>query len=128
MLRRGAANLVREGIVGVTLARANVERLPFADESFDGAICCGSLHLFPDPLLALKEIRRAMRPGAPLAVQTFLMRRKPGSEGLKDRIGYHQYEVEELRSRLEGAGFAGISIRAVGTVLLASAARPGGRA
>ena len=42
--------------------------LPFEDESFDGAICTEVLeHLF-DPLGALEEIRRVLRPGACVVV------------------------------------------------------------
>ncbi|MDY7080992.1 MAG: class I SAM-dependent methyltransferase, partial [Halobacteria archaeon] len=32
----------------IEFARANVESLPFPDDTFDGISCCGALHLFPD--------------------------------------------------------------------------------
>ena len=121
MLRRGSAFLAREGIDNVSLARATVERLPFGDAAFDGAICCGSLHLFPDPLIALREIARTLKAKAPLALQTFQTGRKDGANTLNDKIGYHKYEAEELRGRLEAAGFGEIGIKEVGTVLLAKA-------
>ncbi len=121
MLRRGVVFLAREGIDNAFLARATVERLPFGDVVFDGAICCGSLHLFPDPLIALREIARTLKSKAPLALQTFLTGRKDGANTLNDKIGYHKYEAEELRGRLEAAGFGEIGIKEVGTVLLAKA-------
>ena len=119
--KAGLVFLAREGIDNVFLARATVERLPFGDAAFDGAICCGSLHLFPDPLIALREIARTLKAKAPLALQTFLTGRKDGANTLNDKIGYHKYEAEELRGRLEAAGFGEIGIKEVGTVLLAKA-------
>lgn len=126
MLRQGAVFLANEGIDNVSLARATVERLPFGDAAFDGAICCGSLHLFPDPLIALREIARTLKARAPLALQTFLTDRKDGASTLKDKIGYHKYQAEELWGRLEDAGFGEIGIDEVGTVLLVRARKAEG--
>ncbi|MBN1810565.1 MAG: class I SAM-dependent methyltransferase [Anaerolineae bacterium] len=72
MLRKGMAYVARDGVSGVHLARARVEELPFENAVFDGVICSGSLHLFPDTVLALREIARTMKAGAPLSVQTFV--------------------------------------------------------
>lgn len=47
--------------VRVTLSDA--ERLPYADASFDLVVARGALHHVPDPLVALQEIRRVLRPG-----------------------------------------------------------------
>jgi SAM-dependent methyltransferase len=48
-----------------------VEALPFEDSFFDAALCCGSLHLFADTVIALREIARVMKPAAILAGFTF---------------------------------------------------------
>src|SRR5579863_9561858 len=71
MLGQGAAYLAKEGIRNVHFARARVEALPFENEFFDAAICCGSLHLFADTAVALREIARVMKPSASLCVFTF---------------------------------------------------------
>ena len=52
-LQQGMKNIARDGIANIHLARTRVEELPFEDAVFDGAICGGSLHLFPDTALAL---------------------------------------------------------------------------
>ncbi len=49
---------------------ADAENLPFADASFDGAFTVASLHHLPDPLAALAEIRRVLRPGGLFALGT----------------------------------------------------------
>ena len=78
MLRQGAAYAAAEGVANLHFARARVEALPFADARFDGAVCCGSLHLFADTVAALNEMARTMKPGAILASFTFT----PGDGGL----------------------------------------------
>ena len=42
--------------------QAEAARLPFADRSFDHAICANSFHYFRRPLTALQEIYRVLRP------------------------------------------------------------------
>jgi len=61
MLRQGAVYTAKEGIPNVHFARARVEALPFADGVFDAALCCGSLHLFADTVIALREMARLFR-------------------------------------------------------------------
>jgi SAM-dependent methyltransferase len=43
-------------------------RLPFADEEFDGAMCAVSIQYVLHPLRVFRELRRVVRPGAPLVV------------------------------------------------------------
>ena len=43
-------------------------RLPFSDEEFDGAMCAVSIQYVTNPLLVFREVRRALRPGAPFVV------------------------------------------------------------
>jgi SAM-dependent methyltransferase len=42
--------------------------LPFADSEFDGATCAVSIQYVLHPLRLLREVRRVLRPGAPLVV------------------------------------------------------------
>jgi len=71
MLRQGAAYVAREGVANMHFARARVESLPFERQFFDGVLCCGSLHLFADTVIALREMARVMKPAAILSVFTF---------------------------------------------------------
>jgi SAM-dependent methyltransferase len=43
--------------------RADVMQLPFADESFDAAVCQFAAMFFPDKGRAFAEVRRVLRPG-----------------------------------------------------------------
>jgi SAM-dependent methyltransferase len=53
-----------EGVV------ADVSHLPFADASFDAVLACHMLYHVPDATVALKELRRVLRPGGIIAVTT----------------------------------------------------------
>jgi SAM-dependent methyltransferase len=105
MLRQGMAYVARDGVPDVRLARARVEELPFEDAVFDGAICSGSLHLFPDAVLSLREIARTMKAGAPLSVQTFVAGDTVISRLLQRRSDVHAFELSELREYVTEAGF-----------------------
>ena len=52
--------------VPVTLVLAAAEQLPFAAARFDSAIVTYTLCSVVDPVRALAEVRRVLRPGAPL--------------------------------------------------------------
>ncbi len=45
----------------VRVTRASIDAIPFADESFDFAICLGVIHHLPDPALALQRVVRKVR-------------------------------------------------------------------
>ncbi len=51
-----------------TLRQAEVETLPFAGDEFDGAFLCWILEHVDDPARTLAEVRRVLRPGAPVVV------------------------------------------------------------
>jgi|WetSurSiteA1Bulk_404760.scaffolds.fasta_scaffold08583_5 ubiquinone/menaquinone biosynthesis C-methylase UbiE len=105
-LRQGLNYVTREGIVGVHLARARVEALPFENDVFDGCICSGSLHLFPDTVSALREIARTMKAGALLSVQTFVA---GGQTAVMRLLGkwrdVQAFELPKLQQALAEAGF-----------------------
>jgi len=120
-LRQGMTNIAREGITGVRLARARVEELPFENAVFDGAICGGALHLFPDTVLALREIARTMKAGAPLAVTTFVAGNAPLTRLMKRRKNMRVFQIPDLRQYLVEAGFDGFEPKLDGTFLVFSA-------
>lgn len=69
---RSVASVARgTGKVGcLSYQIASATRLPFEDEQFDVVNCCGStLSLIQDYRLALKEIRRVLRPGGHLFLE-----------------------------------------------------------
>ncbi len=49
---------------------ADAQHLPFADGSFDGVLMVAMLHHLPDPLAALREARRVLRPGGLVVLGT----------------------------------------------------------
>lgn len=48
--------------------RGNAMALPFADGAFDAVLCQNGLQFMPDRPLALREMRRVLRPGGRLAL------------------------------------------------------------
>ena len=121
MIRQGLRYLKKASLSNVHLARANVLHLPFEAAVFDGAICAGSIHLFPDLAVALREIKRTMKVGAPLAVQTFVPASSKGKPSIKQKTGFHEYQPQELIEQLSNAGFGELTACLNGTVLLARA-------
>jgi SAM-dependent methyltransferase len=116
-LQQGMKNIRRAGISNIQLAQTRVEELPFEEAVFDGAICGGSLHLFPDTLLALLEIARTMKAGAPLAVTTFVTGDSLAARLVKQRKNknMHTFELPELQRYFNEAGFEGFSWKQDGT-------------
>lgn len=60
---RNAAAISRGNVV---LLSGTAQALPLPDEHCDAAIFVDNLHFWPDPLEGLSEIRRVLRPGAPV--------------------------------------------------------------
>ncbi len=121
MLRQGMTYIGRDNISGVHLARARVEELPFENAVFDGAICSGSLHLFPDTVLALREIARTLKAGAPLSVQTFVAGKTVINRSLQKQSWLHTFALGKLQQDLTEAGFEEFKPTLDGIVLTFSA-------
>jgi len=51
----------KTGMSGIHLIHCDAMTLPFSEESFDGIVCSGALHLFPDLYHVLTQINRVMK-------------------------------------------------------------------
>ncbi len=131
MLRQGVAYTVKEGIGNMHFARARVEALPFENHWFDAVLCCGSLHLFADTVVALREMARVMKPGAILSVFTFTAGRKGIlkyrrlREGSLRKHGMHVFELPEMERCLAAAGLDRFDPEVLGSILTFSARKKG---
>ena len=101
------------------IARASVQALPFADESFDLVTSFDVLyHLaVSDDAGALADMRRVLRPGG------WLLARVPAYDWLRgahDRHVHtrHRYDQQELRDKLGSAGFEVRRLTSAGLSLL----------
>lgn len=65
MHRLARKRMQRAGL-SVELVGLSAERIPFEDASFDTVLVTYSLCSIPDPVAALKEMRRMLKPGAKL--------------------------------------------------------------
>ncbi|MGO9614150.1 MAG: class I SAM-dependent methyltransferase [Dissulfurispiraceae bacterium] len=127
MLRQGAAYTVKEGISNMHFARARVEALPFEDSLFDAALCCGSLHLFADTVIALREMARVMKPRAILSVFTFtsghggILKYRHMREWHIKNHGLHVFDLSEMERYLTTSGFKDFRPEVSGSILTFSA-------
>lgn len=112
MLRTALASnddAVREG--RLTLVEAEADRLPVPDEEFSCAVSTGVFGFLSDPIAALREMHRAMRPGARLVIfsGTAALRGTPACpEPMASRIRF--YEDAELAELAARAGFVEIRV------------------
>ena len=126
MMRRGVHYVEKAHIPNVHFARATVEALPFPAGLFDAAINAGSLNHFSDTVLALTEINRTMKAGAPLAVMCFAagtsgLMKYPSIRSRAEKGGGHIDSVDVLARYVAEAGFEDFRPRAYGSILVFSA-------
>jgi 2-polyprenyl-6-hydroxyphenyl methylase/3-demethylubiquinone-9 3-methyltransferase len=58
------------GSSGVTWQQADIQRLPFLDDTFDVVTSCETIEHVPRPALAVRELARVLRPGGVLVLTT----------------------------------------------------------
>ena len=85
----------------------DAERLPFADDSFDRYVSCGSIEYWPDPARAVAEAHRVVRPGGTALIVGPLPPRRRLARLLADAWMLFPSEAE-YRGWFEAAGFEAI--------------------
>lgn len=67
-LEENRKNLADLGLTNVVLQQADILSLPFSTNSFDHVFVCFVLEHLPEPLQALAELKRLLRPGGTITV------------------------------------------------------------
>ncbi len=93
----------------VVLVRGDATRLPFKRATFDRVHCMAALHLMSDIDGALRNFARVLTQGGVCVIGTFT-RESSGVRGwlkkaTSGRVRFHWFTREELRDRIERAGF-----------------------
>ena len=88
----------------VRFYRGDAERLPFADDAFDAVWSSGSIEYWPDPVAALREFRRVVRPGGGVLVVGPDAPHSSVFERLADAIMLF-YDEAEADRMFDAAGF-----------------------
>ncbi len=118
----------------VELQHADVANLPYEDNSFDSANIANAVHCFPDVDAGLRDVYRVLKPGAVLAANVLLYPRGPkplrwlsqkiDDWGIRKGILYTPYEQDDIRSRLQAAGFEIVSEQVSGNTYNVRARKP----
>lgn len=111
MLERARANLAAHG-VKVELRQGELDRLPLADGEVDAIFASLVLHHVPDLFAALRDMRRALKPGGCLVVIDLLPHKEAWmADSFADlKLGL---DPVELKSRAEKAGFVDLASEAI---------------
>lgn len=127
-----AARRRTAGLRNVELKRGSLESLPLKDGSADGALLLLVLTYVAEPLPALQEAARILRPGGRAVVVDLL---RHDREEFRRQMGQRRlgFEPEELRQMMGEAGLSGASAEPLSpepqakgpTLLLAAGTRPG---
>jgi SAM-dependent methyltransferase len=93
-----------KAVRGLPVLLARAESLPFARDSFNAVLAQHLLEHLPDPVEALREWRRVLRPGGVLALVT-PNAAYPDPDHFHDESHATLFTAKLLRSALEEAGF-----------------------
>jgi SAM-dependent methyltransferase len=122
MLEKAARQLA--GTRNTVLVRGNVYELPLRDGVFSGVLNAGSLHLYPDPDLAYREIFRRLKPGGAYVASTFAESPRPlGRLGVR-ATGIRRTDLPGLPAALSRAGFVDYEEQRFGDAFIFKVRRP----
>lgn len=126
MLSIAAQRVQEAGLQGrISLRRLDAKSLPFKDASFDGLLSNSLIHHLSDPLPALRDMARVLRPEGLLLVRDLL--RPETEEGAEERVRkYAGTEGERQKRMFYHSLLASLTLEEV-EGLLAAVYLPGAR-
>ncbi|KDE57920.1 SAM-dependent methyltransferase [Halostagnicola sp. A56] len=97
----------------VQFHRGDAERLPFATDTFDIVWSSGSIEYWPNPVLALREFRRVLKPGGQVLVVGPNYPERLITQKFADAmmLFYDEYEADRMFKR---AGFEDVKHKFMG--------------
>jgi SAM-dependent methyltransferase len=108
----------------VGFLRADAQRLPLRDETFDAVVSIAMLQLIPEPAAALAEMVRVLRPGARMAVMVPTAGRAGALMRLLPDGGAHFFTDDEIADTLEDLGLVRVRSKNLGTIQWVRGKRP----
>lgn len=107
--------IARKKFPGIEFIEGDIERLPFADASFDGVLLAGVVHHFTERSHCAAEIRRILRPGGkfvafdPNRMNPFMYLYRDRSSPFYSSVGVTENErpvlAGEVAATFRAAGF-----------------------
>jgi phosphatidylethanolamine/phosphatidyl-N-methylethanolamine N-methyltransferase len=91
IMRREARRLQLDN---VQVTMENAQALSYPDGRFDVAVLCAALHLLPNPVRTMNEVRRVLKPGGLLITTAFL-----SGHSLMSRLGNALMQLNGYRDR-----------------------------
>jgi arsenite methyltransferase len=98
----------------IAFLHADAQRLPLRDQTVDAVVSLAVLQLVPDPVMALTEMARVLRPGGRLAVMVPVAGRAARVWRRLWNAGPHMFDEDEIGDVLENHGFASVRTKNFG--------------
>ena len=112
MLAQGRSLAEAQGIANISFELGDAMDLAYPDASFDAATCRVCAHHFADPVAAVREMARVLRPGGQLLLVDSVAAEDPAEdtylnciELLRDPSHVRNYSVSQWLAMLSDAGF-----------------------
>ena len=128
MVETGTAITKERNLSNISFQRKDAEELDVEDNSYDIALCALGLMYFPDPLKAIKEMYRSLKPGGYVVVAVWGKRKNCGwadvFEIVDRRVAsevcpmfFNLGNEGTLQQYMNAGGFKNLAIERINTVL-----------
>ena len=128
MVEAGNAIAKEKKLSNISFHRMDAEELDIVDESYNIALCALGLMYFPDPLKALKEMYRSLKPGGHAVVAVWGRRKNCGwaevFEIVDRRVAsevcpmfFNLGNEGTLQQYMNASGFKNITVERINTIL-----------
>jgi SAM-dependent methyltransferase len=98
------------------LSEAGRATASLRDETVDAVVSIAVLQLVPDPVVALAEMARVLRPGGRLAVMVPTAGLAARFGRMLPNIGAYMFGEDEIGDILEDHGFVSVRTKSFGTI------------